>query len=160
MAISISKLWKRLAHLPGGTRIFSYVVGRSARYTGTIRPHVIDLGPAGARVRMRDRAKVRNHLGSVHAIAIVNLAEVTTGLALLYQLPPEARAILLGLSIEYVKKARGTLEARAAAPEVRPDAASEIEVGADLHDASGDLVATARARWLVGPREDHEEPAT
>ncbi len=151
MAISISKLWHRLAALPGGKRIFSIAVGRMARYTGTTRPQVLELGDDGCRVRMRDRAAVRNHLGSIHAVALVNLAEVTTGLALLYRLPDGARAILVALEIEYVKKARGTLQARASAPSVPGDVEVEIEVGAEVTDAVGEVVARATARWRVGP---------
>jgi acyl-coenzyme A thioesterase PaaI-like protein len=150
---SIPALWDRLSPLPGGKRLFSRLLGRMARYTGTIRPRVEELRPGYARVSMRDRPPVRNHLKSVHAIALMNLAEVSSGLALLYGLPPGGRAILTGLSIEFLKKARGTLTAEAELEVPRTTERQEYEFESVIRDAEGEVVARAKARWLVGPRE-------
>jgi acyl-coenzyme A thioesterase PaaI-like protein len=147
--------WQSLESRPFGSKIFSFMLGRMARYTGTIGAHVRELRPGYARVEMRDRAAVRNHLRSVHAIALMNLAEVSTGLATITGLPAETRSILTGLSIEYVKKARGTLTSEANAPvfDVVTER-QEVEVSAAIKDAAGDVVATATARWLIGPKVD------
>jgi acyl-coenzyme A thioesterase PaaI-like protein len=101
---------------------------------------------------MRDRGAVRNHLHSIHAVALLNLAEVASGLALNYSLPPGARAILTGLSITYLKKARGTLVATADLDPPRTTERREYDVESVLRDAEGDEVARATARWLVGER--------
>ena len=94
---------------------------------------------------------MRNHLKSIHAVALVNLAEVVSGLAMLTGLPSTLRAIVVGLSIEYVKKARGTLTAESTVvlPEITQS--QEIHVRAVVRDADGDEVARATVRWLVGP---------
>ena len=145
----VRRLWDRFAPLPGGPRVFSALLGRMAPYTGSIRPQVVELRAGYARVEMRDRRAVRNHLNSVHAIALMNLAEVASGTALLYGLPPGARAILTGLSIEYLKKARGRLvaECHAELPDSRERREHEFE--SVVRDAAGDVVARARARWMV-----------
>jgi len=147
----IRPLWDRLAPLPGGKRLFSTLLGRMAPYTGTIRPSILELRPGYARVEMRDRRRVRNHLRSVHAIALMNLAEVSSGLALTYALPDDARAILTGLSIEYLKKARGTLTAEARLEPPDTNEKREYEFESVIRDVDGDVVARATARWLVGP---------
>lgn len=152
----IRTLWDRLARLPAGAAIFSLLLGRIAPYSGTIRPRVLEIREGYARVAMKDRRAVRNHLSSIHAIALMNLAEVTTGLALHYKLPLHARAILTGISIEYLKKARGRLEAEAEAPLPSGLEREEVALAGVIRDAGGEIVARATARWLVGPREGSE----
>lgn len=148
----LRQLWDRIGDLPGGKRVFSRMVGRMAPYTGTIDARVVELREGFARVELDDRRKVRNHLRSVHAVALVNLAELTGNLALSYSLPDDARFIVAGLSIEYVKKARGTITATSECPVPRSSERQEHEVPVVMTDRQGDVVARATLRSLVGPK--------
>jgi acyl-coenzyme A thioesterase PaaI-like protein len=128
------------------------LVGRLAPYTGTIRPEVLALEVGFARVRMADRRAVRNHLSSVHAIALMNLGEVSTGLAMMFSVPEDARGIITHLGMDYLVKARGPITAECRCEVPGSSESRTYEVTADLTDASGQVVARALARWLVGPR--------
>ena len=147
----IRALWERLQPLPLGTWLFSRIVGVMVPYTGTIGAHVRELEPGHSRVTLRDRRRVRNHLDCVHAVALVNLGEVTSGLAMMTALPPGVRGIVTGLSIEYLKKARGTITGRSA-PTV-PAVSSTVDtiVTADMTDSSGDIVARTHVTWRLSP---------
>lgn len=147
---SLRDAWRRLAPLPGGRFLFSLMLGRMVPYTGALGARVEELEPGYARVTLRDRRGVRNHLGSVHAIALANLAEVTSGLAMLTSLPDDARGIVVHIGIEYLKKARGllTAECRCAAP----SGVEEVVVlTAEVKNLAQEVVARAEVRWLIRP---------
>jgi acyl-coenzyme A thioesterase PaaI-like protein len=100
----------------------------------------------------RARPKVRNHLNSVHAVALVNLAELTGNLALAYSMPDDARFIVAGLTVDYAKKARGLITGTCTCPVPGTNARIEYAVPVVLKDAAGDVVATCTLRTLVGPK--------
>lgn len=145
------RTWRMLSPWPGGKWLFSVLVGRTAPYTSTVGARIDELRPGYARTHMRDRYIVRNHLRSIHAIALVNFAEVTSGLAMLTGLPVTLRGIVVGLSIEYLKKARGTLTGESIIDLPPITESREIHVLATIRDADGVEVARATVRWLVGP---------
>jgi acyl-coenzyme A thioesterase PaaI-like protein len=143
--------WRRLAPLPGGRWLFSRFLGFMNRYSGSIGATIAALEPGHAVVVLKDRARVRNHLNSIHAIALVNMAELASGLAMLTGLPPSVRGIVTGISVTYARKGRGTLsaECRCAVPTVTADL--EHQVTATVRDAAGDEVARATVTWRLGP---------
>lgn len=144
--------WDKLCGLPGGSRVFSRLVGMMAPYTGTIDPHVVELRPGYAEVMLRDRRAVRNHLGSIHAVALANLVELTGNVALAYSLPDDGRFIVTGMTIQYTKKARGTLRGACEGPIPESSERREYEVPVEITDESDEVVARGTLQSLVGPK--------
>lgn len=142
-------LWGRLSRRPAGPWLFMRAVSRMVPYTGALGCRVESLAAGRATVSLRERRRVRNHLRSIHAVALVNLGEFATGLAVLTALEPGVRGIVTELSARYHAKARGRIEARCVV-EGRWSAGEVAEAVAHLTDASGVEVATIRAVWKLG----------
>jgi len=145
------RLWRRLSRLPGGRWAFSRLLGWSVPYTGALRARVLELESGSVTVEVRERRGIRNHLGSVHAVALANLGELASGLAVLSRLPPSARGIVTGLSVEFLKKARGRLVARSRSTPPPVTEPVEHEVVATITDEDGDVVARVTASWRLAP---------
>ncbi len=146
---SILSTWEKFTRRPFGKRIVSKMVGLMAPYTGTIGAEILELGPGFARAQIRDRWGLRNHLKSLHAVALMNLGEMTTGLAMMSVLPKGGRGIVLELQMQYVKKSRGTITAEARATIPSEPGSHDVWVEGELKNATGELVARARAKWRL-----------
>jgi acyl-coenzyme A thioesterase PaaI-like protein len=151
---------RALSNLPGGRWLFTQLVKRMIPYSGSVNPCVEVLEPGYARISIQQRRRLEQHLGSIHAIALMNVAEFASGAAMTTALPPGYRGIVTKMSIEYFKKARGkiTAESRPTLPSLSND--FEFDVTSDLTNEKGELVARSTVRWRIGvvesrgPRED------
>jgi uncharacterized protein (TIGR00369 family) len=143
--------WDTLRVLPGGARLFHRLLGAAIPYTGALGAQIVTLEHGFARVQLAERRAIQNHLKSIHAVALVNLAELTGNLALAYTLPDDARFIVTALSIEYSKKARGVIEATCRTEPPKTSERREYELRVEIEDQSGARVASAVLKTLVSP---------
>lgn len=143
--------WRRLSPLPGGRWLFTQLVKWMIPYTGSVSPRVEILEPGHARISITQRRRLENHLNSIHAVALMNVAEFASGAAMTTALPPGYRGIVTKMTIEYFKKARGTVtaESRPVLPDLTVE--GEHDFTSEITDAKGDLVARATVRWKLGP---------
>ncbi|MCY1011651.1 DUF4442 domain-containing protein [Nannocystis pusilla] len=138
-------MWKSLSAKTFGKQLFARAISLAVPYTGSISPLVLELEAGRAKVQMRDRWGVRNHLRCVHAVALMNLGEAVTGLAVMSLLPPGARGIVRELAMEYVKKARGTITG---------DAQVQVPAGpgrTNSRSPASSATASARSSRACGP---------
>jgi len=151
MGTRLYALWRRLEPWPGGRRLFDWLLGIQVPYSGSLGARIRALEPGYARLELRERRAIRNHLQSIHALALANLGELTCGLALVTALPPEIRGIPITIHAEYLKKARGRLTAESRPTVPRVVEPMEHQVSADIRDEADEVVARISVRWRLAP---------
>lgn len=147
----VQRAWRALSGVPGGRWLFSVFVGLTAPYTRTIGGRVQELRAGFCRVTLRDRWSVRNHLNSVHAIALANVGEMSSGLAMMATMAPGVRGIPVRIEMAYLKKARGLLSAETSVTLPAITGETEHPVTCEIFDASRTCVATCTVTWRLAP---------
>lgn len=151
--MNVLKIYRALADKPGGKWLFSRAVAQKAPYFKTISPKVEELNAQRAVARMAKRHAVQNHIGTVHAIAMCNLAEFTGGLLTEVACPPSARWIPQGMQVEYLAKAETDLVGTATFPDGHDwSVAQAVTVPVEVVDAAGTMVFRARIDMYCSPK--------
>jgi acyl-coenzyme A thioesterase PaaI-like protein len=125
-----------------GDRIFSFAFSQVAPYFWTIRPRFTVIKPNHAEVVIPKRRGVKNHIGTVHAIALCNGLEAAMGVLAEASIPKDKRWIPKGMEVSYTAKATTDITCIA---ETDP----EQWTGDNLPDLGGDLPVRVR-----GVRDD------
>lgn len=148
------RVFRRLSRFPFGKLIYSKLINFYAPYTGTIRAVVTNLTPGRCTTVMKDRRSIQNHLHTVHAIALCNLCEMTMGLMVDATIAPSLRWIPKGMTVNYIKKARGTLSGTSW---IDPNALvpGNQTVPVEIQDMSGDVVVRADITLSISRRPDY-----
>jgi acyl-coenzyme A thioesterase PaaI-like protein len=154
MASAALRLFQRLGGSTPGRWLFSRLICLRAPYFASIAPRIEKLESGSCVVRMRDRRAVRNHIGTVHAIALCNMAELAAGLATDATLPDSMRWIPKRMSVRYLRKAVGTMTAIARVPApVDSTDGSELHAIVEIRDAAGEVVFEADVTMWVTLRK-------
>ncbi|MCL8025001.1 hotdog fold domain-containing protein, partial [Nocardioides bruguierae] len=107
---SVHALWRTTTNLPVvgpvlGKRVFSLLFGQKAPYFATIRPRFTVLEPNRAELVIPLRRGVKNHIGTLHAIALCNGLEAAMGALAEVTIPADKRWIPKGMDVAYTAKA-------------------------------------------------------
>lgn len=94
-----------------GASQFSTMIGQVAPYFSSIAPQFVELRPGHAEITFAKRREVLNHIGTVHAIALCNAAELVAGTMTDVSIPKGRRWIPRGMTVEYLAKADGDIRA-------------------------------------------------
>jgi acyl-coenzyme A thioesterase PaaI-like protein len=151
--LSVLGLYTKLSALPAGRALFTRGICLKAPYFGSIDPLVAELRPGYCEVHAKNRRAVHNHIGTVHAIAMCNMAELAAGKFTEVTIPRTHRWIPKGMTVEYLARAETDLRAIA---ELEPlpefGEAAELAVPVDIVDAAEQTVMRAVITMWVSPK--------
>ena len=146
-------LFRRFGSSAPGRWLVSRAVCFRAPYFASIAPTIEVLEPGRCVVRIRDRHRVHNHIGTVHAIALCNMAELAGGLATDATTPDAMRWIPKGMTVRYLNKATGPMTATARVPAIVEAASgSEMHALVEVRNAADEVVFDADITMWISPR--------
>lgn len=147
--------FRTASRFPLGRQLFSQAFRFAAPYFRTVPATIESVEPGTVVATMRHLPWVRNHLGTVHAIALCNLAELTMGVVAEATVPTTHRWIPKGMTVAYTAKAKGTMRAVAQLklPEPLQDK-QEVPVDISVTDPQGVEVFTAQILIWVTRKGD------
>lgn len=148
------RLWRKLGGSARGRWLFTRIICFKAPYFASISPLVTRLEPGACEAELRQRRSVQNHIGTIHAIALCNLAELCAGLVTDVSIPADMRWIPKEMTVRYLKKAAGRITATARPREpIRSSAeAYPVTIAVTLADDDGQEVASADIGMWISPR--------
>lgn len=112
MTTQLYAFWKTANSLPVvgkplGKQIFTWAFRFKAPYFGSIAPRVVDMRPNYGEVVVPNRRRNRNHIGTVHAIAVCNGLEMAMGALAEASVPADKRWLPKGMEVAYLAKSTG-----------------------------------------------------
>jgi uncharacterized protein (TIGR00369 family) len=153
----------RINHLPRPLRrpLITSIFGFAVRFAGTGGVRFERLDELCAVLHMRNRRKVRNHIGGIHAAAMALLAESATGAVFGLNLPAGKLPLLKTMHIDYLRRAQGDLRAEATLEVaqrvlMQNEERGDVTVAVRVTDSNGDEPISCRMVWAWIPEKTKE----
>ena len=127
-----------------GNETYGKLVCELAPYFSTIDPQFMDMRPGYVEVCIKNRKEIQNHLGSIHAAAMCNVAELVGGMLTEISLPEGKRWIPSAMNVQYLAKAKTDLKAIAEGSGIDWTTPGRLTIPVDLFDTDGNKVFAAQ----------------
>ena len=151
----IAKMVHKLQSLPLGGRLLTLAMGRMIPYVGTSGLEVLEMTEDVVTIRVKNRGKTRNHIGQVHAAAMILVAESASGLVVGMNVRDDSLPLIKSLNTKFIKRSKGAITATARlTPEQKQLFAQEkgdLPVEVLVTDESGNAPILVEAIWAWVP---------
>lgn len=154
MANKLATLINRLNKLPLALRRFLVTKAfcSKVKYAGTTGVVIEELTSNVAKLSLKNRKKVQNHIGGVHAIAAGVLAESATGVVFGMNVRDDCLPLLKSMKINYQRRMQGNLTALAHVTEaqqaqIQNSTKGSMIIDVAIHDESGEQPIECQMEW-------------
>lgn len=158
----LEKTVSRLRRFPNW--VLSYAIGRKVRFVGTAGIRFDAFTTEKVVLSLQNKGKVRNHIGQIHAAAMVLLAETATGMIVGINLPDDKIPLMKSLNTRFVRRSQGAMKAEAWLSEeqknlIQTTDKGEVLVPFTVTDESGESPIVGEYVWAWIPKKKKEKPA-
>jgi len=122
------------------------------KFAGTAGLRVDKMNNREVEVSLRNRRKIQNHIGGLHACSMALAAESATGIIVGMNVPDTHIALIKTMNIRYVRKCQGNIRVRATLSEndykrINEEDKGEVTVDVRVEDESGKEPIEAEMIW-------------
>lgn len=156
----LAKLINKINWLPKGMR--PYMITKAfcskVKYAGTSRIRFNEVSKEKVVVELKNKKRVQNHIGGIHAIAAAVVAESATGMVFGMNLSDKSLPLLKSISIDYHQRMQGDIKATASLTEAQreqlvSDEKGNIQVPVVIEDESGQEPLKCILTWAWVPKK-------
>lgn len=146
------ELYQKVTALPQGKRLFSILFGQKAPYFSSVHLQVQDMRPHLGQVMIPKRRSVKNHIGTIHAIAACNGLEAAMGLLAEATCPADMRWLPKGMDVQYLAKSTTALTCIAETTEADWAGAPDVPVRVRAVTTDGTVTVEGTIHLWVTPK--------
>ena len=154
----INRVVTQVNKLPESVRssALTLTITRAVRFSGTADVVIESLTETQSRLHIKNKKKVQNHIGSVHAAAMALVAESATGFLVGVNLTADKVPVIKAMNIDFTKRATGDLTAEAhLTPEqieaMRTQEKGDVTVAVTVTDEKGVEPIECEMVWAWTP---------
>lgn len=155
----LNKVMNNIARLPKGWQPFvrSKLIGKIIPFAGTAGCSIQTLTNNECVVVLKNRKKVGNHIGTLHAAAMALVAESATGFVTGMNVPDSRIVVIRSMELTYLKRTNGDLTAKATLSDedvrrLTTEEKGDITVPVKMTDEDGNETVTAKMVWAWVPK--------
>lgn len=155
----MNKIVSNINSLPEFIRVKALTTffGKLVKFTGTTGIKIEELTDRRAVITLKNKKSVQNHIGSVHAVAGILIAESATGYLVGMNVPDSSVPVIKTIKADYVKRAKGNMKAVASLTDEQISAMQTLDKGETtvpvvVTDADGKEPILMEMVWAWTPK--------
>ncbi|MEO1655918.1 MAG: DUF4442 domain-containing protein [Bacteroidota bacterium] len=134
------------------------IIKHTVKFLKTTNTRIKDMNAHQAEVYLKNEPAVQNHIGGIHAAAMVLLAETATGMVLGVSLPDDKIPLAKSIQVDFKKMTKGDLKAIARMTDaqikrIQEDEKGEVDVEVKILDSEGLEPLVAKVVWAWIPKK-------
>ncbi len=132
--------------------VLSFLIGRTVRFVGTAGISFEEMTTERVIATIENKSKVRNHIGQVHAGAMILLAETATGMVVGMNIDDNKIPLIKSIKTNFVRRSSGGMRAVATITEeqktlMKNEPKGEVLITVSVTDESGQAPIECEMLW-------------
>lgn len=160
MSNQVSQMLKNLEQMPAEQKedMLNGFVHNTVKFLKTTNTRIKEMSPQQTTVFLKNEAAVQNHIGGIHAAAMVLLAETATGMVLSMNVPDDKLQVAKSIQVDFQKMTKSDLTAVAKLSEeqiqtITTQEKGEVDIEVKVMDAEGNEPLVVKIVWAWIPKK-------